>query len=125
LKQRPYTKQRGEKMHFNIIAPEWQKEYDSGVFAKLWKDASAAIHRAKHVVFVGYSLPETDLHATALFRSSVKKDGLKSLIIVNPNREARKRTRTVLQRGITKNTKILSLEYLQHLNALGRKVWDY
>ena len=63
LKQRPYTKQRGIP-RFSIIPPESNKAYDRGLFAQLWKNAAAAVGRAKHVVSIGYSLPPTDLHAT-------------------------------------------------------------
>jgi hypothetical protein len=98
LKQRPYTKQHGD-LKFTIIPPEWHKAYDKGVFSRLWSLAAEAIHRAEHIVFIGYSVPPTDLHSTALFRTSVKKGHLKSLVIVNPDQETRVRTRMVMQRG--------------------------
>ncbi|NTW60316.1 MAG: hypothetical protein HGB21_12655 [Nitrospirae bacterium] len=96
LKQRPYTKQAGGGLKFTIIPPEWHKEFDKGAFSTLWAKASEAINRAEYIVFVGYSLPSTDLHSTDLFRTSVRKTELKSLVVVNPDREARKRTGTVL-----------------------------
>ena len=123
LKQRPYTKQMGS-MRFTIIPPEWHKSYDEGVFARLWQGAAEAIHYAHHIVLIGYSLPLTDLHSTALFRTSIKKGGLKSLVVVNPDQAARQRTRAVLQRGLKPKTKILSFEYLSHFVAADRKTWD-
>ena len=96
LKQHPYTKRKGN-LRFSIIPPEWQKAYDQGAFALLWKQASAAIHRADRIILIGYSLPATDLHSTALFRTSIKKAALKSLTVVNPDSAARKRIRSVLQ----------------------------
>jgi hypothetical protein len=123
LKQRPYTKQYGE-LKFSIIPPEWHKAYDKGAYARIWKSAATAINRAKHIVIVGYSLPLTDLHATALFRTSVKKRSLKSLTIVNPDQLARKRARGVLQRGLRNTTRILSVDKLSEFVALDRSVWD-
>jgi len=123
LKQRPYTKQRGN-LQFTIIPPEWHKTYNKGAFATLWKKAATAINRAEHVVFIGYSLPPTDLHSTALFRTSVRKDKLKSLVVVNPDREARRRTREVLQRGMTPATRILSFDRFEHFVAADRTVWE-
>lgn len=123
LKQRPYTRQAGN-LRFTIIPPEWHKAYDRGVFAKLWRDAAAAIGRAHHIVLIGYSLPETDLHSTALFRTSIRAKALKSLVVVNPDQPTRKRTRNVLQRGLDNKTKVLSYERFEHFVATDRAVWD-
>ena len=70
LKQRPYTKQAGP-MHFTILPPESEKAYDKGIFTGLWKAAARAIHRARRIVVIGYSLPLTDLHSTALLRTGL------------------------------------------------------
>lgn len=122
LKQRPYTKQYGN-LRFSIIPPEWHKAYDKGAFAKLWKQAAAAIYRAKNIVTIGYSLPDTDLHSTALFRTSVKSKALKSLVTVNPDRGSRSRSRVVLQRGIKNETRVLSFNYLSEFVAADRRIW--
>lgn len=123
LKERPYTRQRGS-MRFSIIPPEWHKAYDKGAFARLWKNAAAAINRARDIVVVGYSLPATDLHSTALFRTSVKAGGVRSLVVVNPDQESRKRCRTIFQRGLNRETRVISYEYLSHFVATNRKVWS-
>jgi hypothetical protein len=122
LKQRPYTKQNGTP-RFRIIPPESNKAYDKGLFAGLWKDAAAAIGRAKCVIVVGYSLPPTDMHATALFRTSIKPGALHSLVVVNPDREARRRTRSVLQRGLANTTRVLSCDTLTEFLALDPSTW--
>lgn len=123
LKQRPYTKQKGA-MKFTIIPPEWHKKYDAGFFPKLWKSASDAIYDARDIVVVGYSLPPTDLHSTALFRTGVKPNSLRSLVVVNPDREARKRVRSVLQRGLNPGTRVLSFDRFDHFVAASRELWD-
>jgi hypothetical protein len=122
LKERPYTKQHGT-LKFTIIPPEWNKQYDRGAFARIWRSASAAIHKAEHLIFVGYSLPSTDMHSTVLFRTSVKKEGLKSLVVVNPDPEARRRTRDVVQRGINKSTRVLSFDSFREFAAADRGLW--
>jgi SIR2-like protein len=122
LKQRPYTRQAGD-MQFTILPPESQKAYDKGIFSELWRAAGRAIHRAKHIVVVGYSLPPTDLHSTALLRTSVRNEGLRSLVIVNPDREARQRIRAVMQRGLSPETRVLSFDYLHEFIAVERRVW--
>jgi uncharacterized protein (DUF2267 family) len=122
LKQRPYTKQRGTP-RYSIIPPESNKAYDRGIFAQLWKNAAEALGKAKNLVFIGYSLPETDLHANALFRTSLREGGLNSLVIVNPDREARGRTRAVVQRGLSQTTRVLSFDSLPLFLATDVAVW--
>jgi len=123
LKERPYTKQHGN-LRFTIIPPESHKPYEEKPFRGLWAKAAAAINRAQCLVLIGYSLPPTDLHATALFRTSVKKGSLRSLVIVNPDREARKRTRDVLQRGLTQKTRVLVFDELREFVSTDRRLWD-
>lgn len=120
LKKRPYTKQTGN-LKFTIIPPEWHKAYDEGAFADLWSKAAEAIHRATSIVIIGYSMPATDLHSTALFRTSVHK--LKHLTIVNPDGAARRRIRGVMQRGCSDKTRIVSFNRLSHFVAAERSVW--
>jgi hypothetical protein len=122
LKQRPYTKQRGTP-RYSIIPPESNKAYDRGLFAQLWKNAAAALGRARHLVVIGYSLPTTDLHATALFRTSLKPKKLKSLVVVNSDRAARARARGVMQRAMTSETCVLSFDSLKEFLATKVAVW--
>jgi hypothetical protein len=122
LKQRPYTRQRGN-LKFSIIPPEWNKAYDKGFFAGLWKRAATAIKQAEHIVMIGYSLPETDLHSNALFRTCMVSGKLKSLVVVNPDRAARKRIRSVLQRGLSTNTRVHSFDKMAEFLALDSGIW--
>ena len=123
LKQRPYTKQKGS-LRFTIIPPESIKRYDQGVFAHLWKQAGQAIHNATSLILIGYSIPVTDSHANALLRMSVKKESLESLVIVNPDREARYRTREVLKRGLSAKTRVLVFDSLKDFVRVDRWLWD-
>jgi hypothetical protein len=122
LKQRPYTRQSGD-LRFTILPPESNKRYDRGIFRDLWRAAGASLHRARHVVVVGYSLPPTDLHSTALLRTSVKSGSLRSLVVVNPDRQARHRVRSVLQRGLSPETRVLSFDFMHEFVAADRSVW--
>ena len=124
LKKRPYTKQRGA-LRFTIIPPESNKRYDEGVFQNLWYQAGQALHRTETLVIIGYSFPPADSHADALFRVSLnQRRGLKTLVIVNPDREARKRTRDVLRRGITPQTRVLVFDSLNDFASVPRGLWD-
>jgi hypothetical protein len=123
LKQRPYTTQFGN-LRFTIIPPESNKRYEEGIFKRLWYQAGQALHRASALVVIGYSFPISDLHATALFRVSTKRDELKSLVIVNPDREARRRSRDVLRRGLSNKTKVLVFDTFKEFAAVDRSLWD-
>ncbi len=122
LKQRPYTKQRGAT-RFSIIPPESNKAYDRGVFGQLWKNAALALGRTQHIVVIGYSFPSTDLHASALFRTSIKSGALKSIVVVNPDRAARGRARVMMQRGMTASTRVLSFDSIAEFLATDTSIW--
>lgn len=122
LKSRPYTKQRGTP-RFSIIPPESSKAYDKGLFAGLWRDAAQSVSGAKHLVVIGYSFPTTDLHSASLFRNSLKPDSLRSLVVVNPDREARRRAREVMRRGFSADTRVLSFDSLDEFLATQTTVW--
>jgi len=123
LKERPYTRQNGN-LRFEIIPPEWNKHFDEGVFRKLWNAARDDIHKASTIVVIGYSFPLTDLHTSALFRVSVGKEKLRRLVIVNPDSEARRRTRDVLMRGFGKGTRVLVFDSFKEFSRVKRSVWD-
>jgi hypothetical protein len=123
LKRRPYTKQFGT-LRFTIIPPESNKRYDEGVFKRTWNQASQSLHRARHLVVIGYSFPPTDSHSNALFRISIQRGGLKTLAIVNPDKAARFRTREVLKRGLSAKTRVVIFDKLSEFVAAPRSVWD-
>jgi hypothetical protein len=76
------------------------------------------------LVFVGYSLPATDAHATALFRAGVGKQQLEALVVANRDREVRQRIRATVQRGLSDRTRVLSMESFEEFVRVPREVWD-
>lgn len=124
LKERPYTKQTRGNLQFEIIPPEWNKRFDEGVFGRLWTEAAKEIHGATTIVVIGYSFPTTDLHTSSLFRVSVGAAKLKNVVLVNPDREARRRTMNVLRRGMSTSTRVMVFDYLSEFAEVGRELWD-
>lgn len=122
LKQRPYTKQRGD-LKFEIIPPESHKNFDSGVFAPMWANASAAITQAEDLVLIGYSFPGTDLHSAALFRASLRPGSLGHLTIVNPDKDARWRTREICERALSPSTRVIEFNYFSEFAETNRHMW--
>jgi hypothetical protein len=123
LKERPYTKQHGS-LRFTIIPPESNKRYEESIFGRIWKQAGQALHRAQHLIVIGYSFPVTDSHSHALFRISVKSESLKSLVLVNPHRDTRYRAREVLKRGLSSGTQVIVFDKLEEFVAADRSLWE-
>jgi hypothetical protein len=123
LKARPYTTLKG-KLHFSIIPPESNKNFDKGVFGDLWTKAARDLQGVTTLVFIGYSMPSTDLHSAALFRVFVPKERLRSLVIVNPNQDARRRTRDAVRRGLSKSTRVVVFDSLREFVETPRELWD-
>jgi len=71
IKQRPYfvRAQRGKPVFGKaaILPPGWHKRVDKNPYNKIWRLARLRLEKCKTLVIVGYSLPDTDLIARALF----------------------------------------------------------
>jgi hypothetical protein len=106
---------------FEIVPPEWQKATNVGVYQALWQRARIRLQKAENIVFIGYSMPETDLPVRALFMVDAKKaPKIKSLVLVNPDGNARKRIRSVLHRRMDADTRVLTFNDLKEFaNYLG------
>jgi hypothetical protein len=124
LKERPYTKNNSGNLRFEIIPPEWNKPFEHGIFARIWRQAARAIHSANVIVVIGYSFPKTDLHASSLFRMSTKPESLDSVVLVNPDRDARHRALDALRPGLQSHTRVIVYESFQRFAAAPRRSWD-
>lgn len=102
------------QLKFEIAPPEWNKPIRSGVYKEVWRHARKALRESRTLVFIGYSLPETDLPARALFMvdAGVKKTApnLRLLVVANPDPQARHRIRQVLAGRIGPNTRIMTFD---------------
>jgi hypothetical protein len=127
LKSRPYGNPRAEsgESRFEIIPPESSKSYDKGRFGDTVRNAYRSLRTATRIVVIGYSLPPSDQHAEALLRFGVKKGALKSLVIVNPDRNCRRRLRTALQTGLQPSSRVHSFDYLEEFVNADPAIWKY
>lgn len=109
---------------FEIAPPEWNKPIRSGIYKHVWRTARKVLRKTTTLVFIGYSLPETDLPARALFMvdagpNKTAKD-LQLLVVVNPDRAARWRIRNVLSGRIVPQTRIVTFDsFAEFANFLG------
>lgn len=74
LKERPYVvrARRGRPLFEKaaILPPGWNKRVDLKPYSTLWAKARLRLEKCAALVVVGYSLPETDLVARALFQEA-------------------------------------------------------
>ena len=54
----------------------------------------------------------------------MKKEGLRSLVLVNPDRAARRRAREILKRGLGKTTKVMVFDTFEEFSAMDRSRWQ-
>jgi len=123
LKAHPYRNPNGGDMNFKIIPPESRKSYDEGRFGEIMVSAFKSLRAATRIVAIGYSLPPSDQHAEALLRFGVKQGAIESLVVVNPDREARRRVRTALVRGLDLKTRVLSFDSLEEFVNAETSIW--
>lgn len=111
LRSEPYERLKGKNVA--LIPPEWNKTLTEKPFNGIWRKASIALRNATTTIVIGYSFPATDMHAEALFRISVGQRPLQNLVIVNPNSDARQRTRELLFRRLAPTTRVLEFTSLE------------
>lgn len=106
-----WWRQHGD-MSIEIVPPEWNKRVHSGIYKRIWSKARASLKDTKILVFIGYSLPPTDLPARALFTVDSlferNENMLSDLVVVNPDQQSRERIRQTLVKRIDNNTRVLS-----------------
>jgi hypothetical protein len=80
------------------------KTGDIGPLSSVWRDAYAAISRAKRLEIVGYSMPDDDVEIRTLLRAGVRRAGkLPEIVVRNPAPDVHDRVRRFLSHRITSN----------------------
>ncbi|GEM_PF-1297759 len=72
LKDRPYRVKGRERANVAICPPSWRKPVDEEPYKLLWKQARNHLERAKTLIILGYSLPETDFLAQSFLKEIVE-----------------------------------------------------
>jgi hypothetical protein len=69
-----------------ILTPTLDAPFDEHpVFRSVWKEARAVLARAKTLIVIGYSFPNTDFHVRRLLREAFADNTLEHLHVVNPD----------------------------------------
>jgi hypothetical protein len=76
IKPRPYVvKTKNKTLVYGkiaILAPGWKKPIDKNPYKAFWREARLRLEQCNTLVIIGYSLPETDLLAKALFAEVIR-----------------------------------------------------
>lgn len=80
----------------SVLPPGWNKRIDRNPYKLFWRQARLRLEKCKTLVIIGYSLPETDLLAQALFAEVVRtrearKVYLKQLHVADPDQVVKDR----------------------------------
>jgi hypothetical protein len=100
MKPRPYVvRSRRSQLYVekvSILPPGWNKQIDKNPYKQLWRMARKQLEGCKSLAFVGYSMPDTDLLARALFAEVVRhrvtgNKFISELYVADPNESVRRR----------------------------------
>jgi len=74
------------RMSLVLIPPTWVKSYQNKLISNLWENAFNALREAVCIVFIGYSMRDSDVEARYLLRKALMKRATKpQIIVVNSN----------------------------------------
>lgn len=96
MKDRPYSVRKGFSDKISILAPGWNKPIDRNPYKDLWRQARLKLEACKSLFVLGYSLPDTDLLARALFSEVVRlrkhrTEYLENLFLIDLSHEVKER----------------------------------
>lgn len=127
LKDRPFVvRARGKSAVFetvSILPPGWNKRIDRNPYKRLWREARLKLERCKTIIILGYSLPETDLLAKALFAEVVRlratrRRYFKQVHLADPNEGVKQKLIELLIPALNAQSKIFRYRNIKEF-ALG------
>ena len=121
IKDRPYVVRAGQQETVAILGPGWKKPIDKNPFKRFWREARLRIERAKTIMIIGYSLPETDLLARALFAEAIRlkkarNHMLRKLFIVDPSKTVKEKFTSLFAPCLGPNGNVDLIENVEELN---------
>lgn len=90
LKERPYVIRAKHDEKVSVLAPGWNKKVNQNPYKAFWRAARLRLEKCKSMVIIGYSMPETDLLAQALFSEVIRTRAergfsINELHLIDPN----------------------------------------
>ena len=128
LKDRPFVvRTRGKSTVFetvSILPPGWNKRIDRNPYKKLWREARLKLEQCKTVVIIGYSLPEADVLAKALFAEVVRLRAargryLKQLHLADPNPTVKQKFVEIFVPALNAQSKVFRYQDIKEFASQG------
>jgi len=122
LKDRPFVVRSGRSEKVSILPPGWNKRIDRSPYKQLWKQARLKLEKCKSLVIIGYSLPETDLLAKALFAEVVRlraarSNYLRQLHLADPNDAVKQKFLDLFVPALSSHSKVFRYSGIHELSA--------
>ena len=120
MKARPYYIRKGKYETISVLPPGWNKRIDVNPYKQFWRKARLRLQSCKSLVVIGYSLPDTDLLARALFAEVVRlRSGagnyLKQLVLVDPDSAVRGKLVNLFTPALGPRCRVVQYERIQNL----------
>lgn len=77
-----------------IIPPTWQKGYSNPYLNNIWLQAEQFLRKCEKILFLGYSLPDSDINIKYLLKKSLYRDDkskVKIYVITNKDKDTIRR----------------------------------
>ena len=94
-----------------LVPPTWNKTSPSPLIQQIWTEASRALERASRLVFIGYSLPETDLFFRYLLANAlVHNEILQAVSVLDPAQQTRERYASFVSEALRNQGKFQAID---------------
>lgn len=114
LKSRPYVARKNHTENVFLLPPSYHKRIDRNPYKLIWERAKKYLDTVDTLIIIGYSLPQNDFLAQALFaeafrqRKARRDRSLKKVIIANPDISIRNNFLELLKPAMNSRTQIVT-----------------
>jgi hypothetical protein len=110
----------GKYENISVLPPGWNKRIDLNPYKQFWRKARLRLQACKSLLIIGYSLPDTDLLARALFAEVVRLRAgagnyLAQLVLSDPDPAVRVKLITLFTPALGPLCKVIQYEKIQDL----------
>jgi hypothetical protein len=126
IKDRPFVVRRRRFEKVSILPPGWNKKVSVLPYKLLWREARLKLEQCKTLIVIGYSLPETDLLAKALFSEVIRSrtargDYVKQLHLADPVDSVKQKFITLFVPAMNAKSKIFRYKGVNEFAATNAK----
>lgn len=110
----------------SILPPGWHKRIDRNPYRQLWREARLRLESCSSLAIIGYSLPDADLLAKALFAEvsrlrAARKQFLEHLYVADPSDAVKDRLVTLFVPALGSKGRVYRYGSVEHLSRAWAK----